>query len=337
MRSGHGFSSLVARSVLLFLLLLVCPGGGPTHVSAQRKIPWSLIRNANWTQMLSQPSVFVSRADDAAVAAACAPGSPTLVTTPTLFVLRDRHSNYAHEMEVVITDQAPPTGFLETWARISRPHRLRVLAQDPFPPGTCFASAFHVYTFAAGIGYNTNADTVRCESPVVAGLSGWLRQINLETVRLLLNASAGWKSMRMVRNEDAVVAGLVAAVQQWNAQSCLLRRFDRAVKARPSYMIGSSIVDLEKLWALDEESGESCRRTNVLFKFVDGDFNELTYHQQLQVWVWGAMDFVAGAVMEAQERRSGPLRLVLDDQTHFNVVSPPLETCPAAAQGNTGR
>mgnify|MGYP001807393381 CR=1 FL=1 len=49
------------------------------------------------------------------------------------------------------------------------------------------------------------------------------------------------------------------------------------------------------------------------------------------------MDFVAGAVMEAQERRSGPLRLVLDDQTHFNVVSPPLETCPAAAQGNTGR
>ncbi|PNW79644.1 hypothetical protein CHLRE_08g361250v5 [Chlamydomonas reinhardtii] len=750
--------------------------------------------------------------DDAAVAAACAPGSPTLVTTPTLFVLRDRHSNYAHEMEVVsmafsflaaleprdvaeqgvqvvITDQAPPTGFLETWARISRPHRLRVLAQDPFPPGTCFASAFHVYTFAAGIGYNTNADTVRCESPVVAGLSGWLRQMygqadpntappaaeaagggggggggggsvagaaaiagpataaagvrglrppaggivlknvvwlsrrNLETVRLLLNASAGWKSMRMVRNEDAVVAGLVAAVQQWNAQSCLLRRFDRAVKAeyersfvrmhgvhaaavagptttssreqeaataggggggaggggavgegggggggagaaaagregggrrssrrrgllrrllaavkggaeekeeeadeeeeaeagvgmdeegvkeaaevegagqaaaasvggnvgrgakgragqqqqqqqhqhqqqqqlssgkelkkssksnkkkrinksgrlsaedlaelermiaeeegrdeeedeealagirqrdelldflagvtaadgssigssggsssgssrrrrrlhahvaqatgegggeedeeeeeeedgnggggvaaaataastattaaaggaaaanatispkakpqRPSYMIGSSIVDLEKLWALDEESGESCRRTNVLFKFVDGDFNELTYHQQLQVifrtgvlaGVHGAglthgyflapgqsavlqllgdsfkevsannvfrnmaascgnhyadvlyrgvdvdvpqlqaaarsaMDFVAGAVMEAQERRSGPLRLVLDDQTHFNVVSPPLETCPAAAQGNTGR
>ena len=58
-----------------------------------------------------------------------------------------------------------------------------------------------------------------------------LLRSNLETVRLLLNASAGWKSMRMVRNEDAVVAGLVAAVQQWNAQSCLLRRFDRAVKA----------------------------------------------------------------------------------------------------------
>lgn len=38
--------------------------------------------------------------DDAGVAAACTPGSPTLVTTPTLFVLRDRHANYAHEMEV---------------------------------------------------------------------------------------------------------------------------------------------------------------------------------------------------------------------------------------------
>lgn len=31
----------------------------------------------------------------------CAAGSPTLVTTPTLFVMRDRHANYAHEMEVV--------------------------------------------------------------------------------------------------------------------------------------------------------------------------------------------------------------------------------------------
>lgn len=49
-------------------------------------------------------------------------------------------------------------------------------------------------------------------------------------VRLLLNASAGWKSMRLVRNEDEVVAGILAAVQEWNSESCLIRRFERDVK-----------------------------------------------------------------------------------------------------------
>ncbi|GFR49172.1 hypothetical protein Agub_g11194 [Astrephomene gubernaculifera] len=577
--------------------------------------------------------------DDAAVRNACAPGSPRLVTTPTLFVMRDRHANYAHELEVVsmvfsflaalepqdvakrgiqvvITDMAPPTGFLETWARISHPHRLRILAREPFPPGTCFRSAYHVYTFAAGIGYNTNPDTVSCESPVTTGLSHWLRQLydeadpgarwqtasttaataaaaagpaaaaagvrglkqptggivmknvvwlsrrNLEMVRLLLNASAGWKSMRMVRNEDAVVTGLVAAVQEWNAESCLLRRFDRVVQSeyerslkdvnpvhaatqdtagdqqeqadqqqtqhhrgsaksrqssnrssstksasiprrgllgrplaaaawgpggrratlgstrsastagsgsshgggevdigkeyavdgdysgddeggeteaeedvqdmgadgdddtddggeanltteaaegagngtnttKPSYMIANNIISLARLWALETDG---CRRTNVLFKFVDGDFNDMPYHGQLHtifrtgvlVGVHGAglthgffmppgqsavlqllgesfskvaannvfrnmaaglgnyyedvlysgvdvdveklkeavkraMDAVARTTMEAQMRRSGALRLVLVDQSHFSVVAPSPEQCPAAS------
>jgi hypothetical protein len=39
--------------------------------------------------------------DEAAVSAACAPDSPTLVTTPTLFVMRDRHANYAAEVELL--------------------------------------------------------------------------------------------------------------------------------------------------------------------------------------------------------------------------------------------
>jgi hypothetical protein len=81
-------------------------------------------------------------------------------------------------VQVVVVDQAPPTGFLETWARLSQPHRLRLLAHDPFPPNTCFRTAFHVYASAGGgIGYNTNPDTVKCESPVVIGFSHWLRQL----------------------------------------------------------------------------------------------------------------------------------------------------------------
>ncbi len=69
------------------------------------------------------------------------------------------------------------TGFLENWARISYPHRLRMLAHDPFPANTCFKTALHVYSFAAGIGYNTNPETIKCESPVITGFSHWLRQL----------------------------------------------------------------------------------------------------------------------------------------------------------------
>ncbi len=32
---------------------------------------------------------------------ACAPGSPSLVTTPTLFIMRNRYSSYAHEVEAL--------------------------------------------------------------------------------------------------------------------------------------------------------------------------------------------------------------------------------------------
>lgn len=107
--------------------------------------------------------------------------------------------------QVVIVDQAPPTGFLETWARMSRPYRLRILAHDPYPPNTCFRSAYHVYTFAAGIGYNTNGETASCESPVTMGMSHWLRQLYDERDPLapLLQQAAPMSA--------AVTAGPVAA------------------------------------------------------------------------------------------------------------------------------
>ncbi|GIL61229.1 hypothetical protein Vafri_15640 [Volvox africanus] len=554
--------------------------------------------------------------DSPAVFQACSPNSSTLVTTPTMFVMRGRDTSYAHEVEVVsmafsflaaldpkdvamhgvqvvIADRFPVTSFLETWARVSRPHQLRILASDPFPPNTCFRSAFHVYASTGGIGYNANPDTVRCESAVVTGFSHWLRQLygegdpsarllvtppsaeavagpaaeeagvrglrppaggivlknvvwlsrrHMELVRLLLNASTGWISTRMVRNEAAVMAGVLSAVQEWNAESCLLQRFDRTIKSeyelsltnvnpvhggatnsarqtlnetdsaaaaeharsltglsqqqqqqqqRPqqhhiypkrkrkegfisadsmsiwhkrqmlqdtssggcgsggaggvnrddggssdgegcnnvegkirdgseghvdteggnggggsqSYTIGNNMIALDKLWEMDNNINDGCRRTNVLFKFVEGGFSDdETFNMQLQtifrtgvlVGVHGAglahgffmppgqsavlqllgksfskvnagnifrnmaaslgnyyedvlysdvdideavlkaavkraMDFVARKVMEAQLRRNGVLRLVLVDQSHFSIVLPSEEQCPANA------
>ncbi|GIL61232.1 hypothetical protein Vafri_15640 [Volvox africanus] len=364
----------------------------------------------------------------------------------------------------------------------------------------------------------------------------------MELVRLLLNASTGWISTRMVRNEAAVMAGVLSAVQEWNAESCLLQRFDRTIKSeyelsltnvnpvhggatnsarqtlnetdsaaaaeharsltglsqqqqqqqqRPqqhhiypkrkrkegfisadsmsiwhkrqmlqdtssggcgsggaggvnrddggssdgegcnnvegkirdgseghvdteggnggggsqSYTIGNNMIALDKLWEMDNNINDGCRRTNVLFKFVEGGFSDdETFNMQLQtifrtgvlVGVHGAglahgffmppgqsavlqllgksfskvnagnifrnmaaslgnyyedvlysdvdideavlkaavkraMDFVARKVMEAQLRRNGVLRLVLVDQSHFSIVLPSEEQCPANA------
>ena len=71
-------------------------------------------------------------------------------------------------------------------------------------------------------------------------------------------------------------------------------------RTRPPYMVGGNIIMLSKLWALDKQEEEQqqqsstartaasggaangpCRPTNVLFKFVDGDFNDAPYSQQL--------------------------------------------------------
>ncbi|GIL93372.1 hypothetical protein Vretifemale_20773 [Volvox reticuliferus] len=414
-----------------------------------------------------------------------------------MFVMRDRHTSYVHEMEVVsmafsflaaldpkdvgvhgvqvvIADRSPVTSFLETWSRVSRPHQLRILASDPFPPNTCFRSAFHVYASAGGIGYNVNPDTVGCESPVVMGFSHWLRQLygegdssarllitppsaeavagpaaeeagvrglhpptggiilknvvwlsrrQLELVRLLLNASTSWISMRMVRNEAAVVAGVLSAVQEWNAESCLRQRFERTIKSEyalslvnvnpvhggamnsarqtmnetdstaaaghrrnlqgfsqqqhyypklkrkegltridstdiwprrqmlqdassggcsssgagggntndngsgggegcnsvvgesrdgndgdvngeagdgggssQSYIIGNNAIALDRLWELDNIINGGCRRTNVLFKFVEGDFSDESFNMQLQtIFRTGVLVGVHGA------------------------------------------
>lgn len=139
--------------------------------------------------------------------------------------------------QVVVTDRAPATSFLETWARISRPHRLRVLADDPFPPNTCFRSAYHVYTFAAGIGYNTNPATIVCESPVIMSLSHWLRQVYGEgdpaTKRpasmLAAEAVAGPATQEAgIRGLKRAADGIVVKNVVWLSRRCVTRQ-----QARP--------------------------------------------------------------------------------------------------------
>lgn len=90
-------------------------------------------------------------------------------------------------------DQAPATGYTKsTWSRLSYPYPLRHLSQDPFPAGTCFRNAFHVYSYMAGIGYNKNASTLSCTSPVLLAFSRWMRSLHPEAdVQVRLAAGFG--------------------------------------------------------------------------------------------------------------------------------------------------
>jgi hypothetical protein len=46
-------------------------------------------------------------------------------------------------LQVVITDSLWPGKFLSFWSRLGAPHPVRLLASEPFPPGTCFTTALH--------------------------------------------------------------------------------------------------------------------------------------------------------------------------------------------------
>lgn len=50
----------------------------------------------------------------------------------------------------------------------------------------------------------------------------------------------------------------------------------------PKNIDSAKAVHLEELWE-DTKGMGNCRRTNVLFTFVDGDFNDMPYHQQLKI------------------------------------------------------
>jgi hypothetical protein len=82
---------------------------------------------------------------------------------------------------VVIADDRQAGYFLHIWRRLSWPHPLRVLRQQPFPPNTCFSKAIiapyaahaqSLLTYKAG-----SVDEVLCESVVLQATSRWLRHL----------------------------------------------------------------------------------------------------------------------------------------------------------------
>ncbi|WIA10303.1 hypothetical protein OEZ85_010496 [Tetradesmus obliquus] len=58
-----------------------------------------------------------------------------------LATLQLQPQQYNGGLEVVIADDRVPGYFSAVWRRLSHPHPLRVLREQPFPAGTCFATA----------------------------------------------------------------------------------------------------------------------------------------------------------------------------------------------------
>lgn len=84
-------------------------------------------------------------------------------------------------VQVVIADDRLPGYFSDVWRRLSHPYPLRFLRHQPYPDGTCFATALlapytahaqSLLTYKAG-----TADDVQCESLVLYAASMWLRHL----------------------------------------------------------------------------------------------------------------------------------------------------------------
>lgn len=81
----------------------------------------------------------------------------------------------------MIADDRQAGYFLHVWRRLSWPHPLRILRQQPFPDNTCFTKAIiapyaahaqSLLTYKAG-----SVDEVLCESVVLQATSRWLRHL----------------------------------------------------------------------------------------------------------------------------------------------------------------
>lgn len=267
------------------------------------------------------------------VQASCDPSSGKVVDHPVAFILRDRYTHTLHELEVlttiftslavldlpeikqmglqiVIADQMPHASYRSTYAAISYPYRLRHLAENPYPNGTCFRTALFINAFTNSMAFNANPNTSTCFSPIMVGVHKWLRTLhkeldplylakahhhasetggiirrsvvwasrrNLEALRLTSGVGmTSWQSARMVPNENEVVVALQRTIMEWNSKDCLLHRY---------YSGDQALTD--------------CRSSNVQFDLVFGEFSDWPYYpdQLMTIYRTGVLMGVHGAAL----------------------------------------
>ncbi|KAF6258335.1 hypothetical protein COO60DRAFT_1133520 [Scenedesmus sp. NREL 46B-D3] len=121
-----------------------------------------------------------------------------------LATLQLKPQHYLGGLEVVIADDRLPGYFSAVWQRLSHPHRLRVLREQPFPDGTCFATALlapytahtqSLLTYKAG-----TADEVLCESAVLHATSLWLRHLFRDLLPTRLHPTASTHTSDTIRS-----------------------------------------------------------------------------------------------------------------------------------------
>mmetsp|Transcript_10615 Transcript_10615/g.22810 ORF Transcript_10615/g.22810 Transcript_10615/m.22810 type:complete len:703 (+) Transcript_10615:83-2191(+) len=237
--------------------------------------PWS----GGFTQGLGPREVRQALMDNQgpAVAEACGPGAKHVVDHPVLLLHRYDTTNAYHNLEdvvtvfltlavldspavrqkgvqVIITDGKPLGFYPEIWQRLSYPYPLRMMRADALPPGTCLRHVIHPpYGGASLFSYTGVGTQSSCRSPLVVGLSHWLRglfpditaaqrdfQVSLQTqsgssritTRSIIWISrrnyegvaskhwTGWQRTRMYGNENDIILALQKAVLSWNDGAC---------------------------------------------------------------------------------------------------------------------
>jgi len=167
-------------------------------------------------------------------------------------------------IQVLISDSKGIGFFPEIWQRLSHPHPVRVLRDEPFPPGTCFRHMVHPpYAGASLFSYTGVGRESHCRSPILLGLAHWLRSLfpEVTAVRRSFNVQLqtqrgssrivtrpvlwisrrnfeglssrtwnSWQRTRMYSNENELLLALHTAILQWNDGACF--RKERAAGGR---------------------------------------------------------------------------------------------------------
>uniref|UniRef100_A0A383V844 Uncharacterized protein n=1 Tax=Tetradesmus obliquus TaxID=3088 RepID=A0A383V844_TETOB len=213
------------------------PAAGSIRLSCKRTAdPKAFLRgrlqsNEGSRMMLVQAPQFDVRAAEQARACSAA----RTIQHPVLFLMRVDPENAFHNLEtvvsmfaalatlqlqpqqynggleVVIADDRVPGYFSAVWRRLSHPHPLRVLREQPFPAGTCFATALlapytahtqSLLTYKAG-----TADEVLCESVVLHATSLWLRHLFRDLLPMRPHHTSSTGGSRDAESHEGTASG----------------------------------------------------------------------------------------------------------------------------------
>lgn len=157
-------------------------------------------------------------------------------------------------MQVVIADDKPAGFFLEVWKRLSEPHPLLSLRQQPFPNATCFKHAIISPYVGAGQSLLTylGPQDVSCHSEVLHATALWLRhlfdELSPDHARQHLTAPEPYELTGIGRELAGAATRIAGRVQHFGRDIWRRRVRDASSSSSSSPTQNAGIKHMKLLW-----------------------------------------------------------------------------------------